>query len=110
LFAALDVETGKVIGECLPRHRTKEFIRFLKKIDRAVAKHLDVHAICDDYKTHKTKEVQAWLTKHPRFTLHFTPTSASWINLVERLFAEITRQQIRRGVSERVNDFETAQC
>src|SRR5207342_891287 len=99
LFAALDVKTGEVIGECLPRHRAKEFIRFLKKINRAVAKHLDVHAICDNYKTHKTKEVQAWLAKHPRFKLHFTPTSSSWINLVERLFAEITRQQIRRGVS-----------
>jgi transposase len=83
LFAALDVKTGKVIGECLPRHRAKEFIRFLKTIDRAVAKHLDVHAICDNYKTHKTKEVQAWLAKHPRFKLHFTPTSSSWINLVE---------------------------
>ena len=91
LFAALDVKTGEVIGECLPRHRAKEFIRFLKKINRAVAKHLDVHAICDNYKTHKTKEVQAWLAKHPRFKLHFTPTSSSWINLVERLFAEITR-------------------
>ena len=77
----------------------QEFIRFLKKINRAVAKHLDVHAICDNYKTHKTKEVQAWLAKHPRFKLHFTPTSSSWINLVERLFAEITRQQIRRGDS-----------
>ena len=98
LFAALDVKTGEVIGECLPRHRAKEFIRFLKKINRAVAKHLDVRAICDNYKTHKTKEVQAWLAKHPRFKLHFTPTSSSWINLVERLFAEITRQQIRRGV------------
>jgi transposase len=91
LFAALDVKTGKAIGECLPRHRAKEFIRFLKTIDRAVAKHLDVQAICDNYKTHKTKEVQAWLAKHPRFKLHFTPTSSSWINLVERLFAEITR-------------------
>ena len=79
LFAALDVKTGEVIGECLPRHRAKEFIRFLKKINRAVAKHLDVHAICDNYKTHKTKEVQAWLAKHPRFKLHFTPTSSSWI-------------------------------
>ena len=90
LFAALDVKTGEVIGECLPRHRAKEFIRFLKKINRVVAKHLDVHAMCEYYKTHKTKEVQAWLAKHPRFKLHFTPTSSSWINLVERLFAEIT--------------------
>ena len=75
LFAALDVLTGKVIGQCLPRHRAKEFLRFLKKIDRSVAKHLDVHAICDNYRTHKTKEVQAWLAKHPRFKLHFIPTS-----------------------------------
>ena len=86
----------------LPRHRAKEFIRFLKKINRAVAKHLDVHAICDNYKTHKTKEVQAWLAKYPRFKLHFTRTSSSWINLVEWLFAEITRQQIRRGVFKSV--------
>ena len=108
LFAALEVKTGEVIGECLPRHRAKEFIRFLKKINRAVAKHLDVHAICDNYKTHKTKEVQAWLAKHPRFKLHFTPTSSSWINLVERLFAEITRQQIRRGVFKSVAELEAA--
>ena len=104
LFAALDVKTGEVIGECLPRHRAKEFLRFLKKIDRIVAKHFDVHAICDNYRTHKTKEVQAWLAKHPRFKLHFTPTSSSWINLVERLFAEITRQKIRRGVFKSVDE------
>lgn len=108
LFAALDVKTGEVIGECLPRHRAKEFLRFLKKIDRGVAKHLDVHAICDNYRTHKTKEVQAWLAKHPRFKLHFTPTSSSWLNLVERLFAEITRQRIRRGVFKSVADLEAA--
>ena len=104
LFAALDVKTGKVIGECLPRHRAKEFLRFLKTIDRTVAKSLDVHAICDNYRTHKTKEVQAWLAKHPRFKLHFIPTSSSWLNLVERLFAEITRQRIRRGVFKSVPD------
>ena len=104
LFAALDVKTGEVIGECLPKHRAKEFIRFLKKIDRIVAKHLDVHAICDNYGTHKTKEVQAWLAKHRRFKLHFIPTSSSWLNLVERLFAEITRQKIRRGVFKSVDD------
>ena len=108
LFAALDVKTGEVIGECLPRHRASEFLRFLRKIDRVVAKHLDVHAICDNYRTHKTKEVQAWLARHPRFKLHFTPTSSSWINLVERLFAEITRQRIRRGVFKSVADLEAA--
>jgi len=108
LFAALNVKTGEVIGECLPRHRAKEFIRFLKKIDRVVAKHLDVHAICDNYGTHKTKAVQAWLAKHPRFKLHFIPTSSSWLNLVERLFAEITRQKIRRGVFTSVDDLVAA--
>ena len=108
LFAALDVKTGEVIGECLPRHRAKEFLRFLKKIDRVVAKHLDVHAICDNYSTHKAPTVKAWLAKHPRFKPHFTPTSSSWINLVERLFAEITRQRIRRGVFKSVADLEAA--
>ena len=103
LFAALDVKTGEVIGECLPKHRAREFIRFLKKIDRIVAKHLDVHAICDNYSTHKTPAVKAWLAKHPRFKLHFIPTSSSWLNLVERLFAEITRQRIRRGVFRSVD-------
>jgi len=102
LFAALDVLSGKVIGECLPRHRAKEFLSFLKKIDRAVPKHLGIHAICDNYRTHKTKKVQAWLARHKRFKLHFTPTSSSWLNLVERLFAEITRQKIRRGVFKSV--------
>jgi transposase len=104
LFAALDVKTGEVIGECLPKHRAKEFIRFLNKIDRTVAKGLDVHAICDNYSTHKTPEVKAWLAKHKRFKLHFIPTSSSWLNLVERLFAEITRQKIRRGVFKSVDD------
>jgi len=108
LFAALDVATGEVIGECLPRHRAKEFIGFLKKIDRIVAKHLDLHLVVDNYKTHKTKEVQAWLARHPRFKLHFTPTSCSWLNLVERLFAEITRQRIRRSTFTSVAELEAA--
>lgn len=108
LFAALDVKTGEVIGECLPKHRAKEFIRFLKKIDRSVAAHLAIHAICDNYSTHKTPEVKAWLARHPRFKLHFIPTSSSWLNLVERLFAEITRQKIRRGVFRSVDDLEAA--
>ena len=108
LFAALDVKTGAVIGECLPKHRAAEFIRFLKTIDRAVAKQLDVHAICDNYATHKTPEVKAWLEKHPRFTLHFTPTSSSWLNLIERLFAEITRERIRRGVFKSVDELKAA--
>ena len=97
LFAALDVKSGMVIGECLPRHRAREFLRFLRSIDRDVPKHRDVHLVLDNYATHKTPEVKAWLEKHPRFKLHFTPTSASWLNLVERFFAEITSKRIRRG-------------
>jgi transposase len=108
LFAALDARTGAVIGQCLPRHRAKEFIRFLKTIDARMAKHLDLHLIADNYGTHKTKEVQTWLARHPRFKLHFIPTSSSWLNLVERLFAEITRQRIRRGVFKSVDDLEAA--
>ena len=80
LFAALDVKSGMVIGECMPRHRAKEFLAFLRRIDRAVLKPRDVHLVLDNYATHKTPEVQTWLTKHPRFKLHFTPTSASWMN------------------------------
>jgi len=108
LFAALDIKTGLVIGECQPRHRAKEFIRFLKRIDRCVQKHLDVHLILDNYGTHKTPEVNAWLARHKRFHLHFTPTSASWLNLVERFFAEITREWIRRGVLTSVGELEQA--
>ena len=108
LFAALNVKTGEIIGECLPRHRAKEFIRFLKKIDRTVAKHLDLHLIVDNYTTHKTKEVQAWLERHPRFKLHFIPTSSSWLNLVERFFAEIIGKRIRRGVFKTVAELEAA--
>ena len=108
LFAALDVKSGLVIGECQPRHRAKEFIRFLKRIDRCVQKHLDVHLVLDNYGTHKTPEVKAWLAKHPRFKLHFTPTSASWLNLVERFFAEITTKRIRRGTFRSVAELEEA--
>jgi transposase len=106
LFAALDVKSGMVIGECLPRHRTKEFLRFLRRIDRAVPKSCEVHLVLDNYATHKTPEVTAWLDKHPRFHLHFTPTSASWLNLVERFFAEITSRRIRRGSYASVGDLE----
>src|SRR4030081_1487823 len=97
LYAALDVKRGLVIGDCQPRHRAKEFIRFLKLIDRIVDKHFALHLVVDTYGTHKTAAVKAWLAKHPRFHLHFTPTSASWLNLVERFFAEITRKRLRRG-------------
>src|SRR5215472_11693522 len=102
LFAALDAKSGLVIGECHPRHRAKEFIKFLKRIDRCVKKYLDIHLVLDNYATHKTPAVKRWLAKHRRFHVHFTPTSASWLNLVERLFAEITRQRIRRGAYKSV--------
>src|SRR5262245_12480491 len=108
LFAALDVLSGKVIGECQPRHRAKEFLSFLKKIERDVPKDLDIDAICDNSRPHKTKNVQAWLARHKRFKLHFTPASSSWLNLVERLFAEITRQRIRRGVFKSVPELVAA--
>ena len=98
LFAALDVATGKVIGECMSRHRHQEFLRFLRTIDRNAPKQFDLHLIVDNYATHKHAKVKAWLKRHPRFHLHFTPTSASWINLVERFFGLITGDAIRRGV------------
>jgi transposase len=108
LFAALDVKSGLVIGDCMPRHRAREFLTFLRRIDRAVRKPRDIHLVLDNYATHKTPEVQAWLEKHPRFKLHFTPTSASWMNLVERFFAEITAKRIRRGSYSSVDDLEGA--
>jgi transposase len=108
LFAALDMKSGLVIGECLPRHRAREFLRFLRRIERAVLPYLDVHLICDNYSTHKTPEVQAWLKKHSRFKMHFTPTSASWLNLVERFFAKITTKRIRRGAFTSVAELERA--
>lgn len=107
LFAALDVKSGWVIGECLPRHRTKEFLKFLRHIDRAVLGSREVHLVLDNYAPHKTPEVKVWLDKHPRFKLHFTPTSASWLNLVERFFAEITSKRIRRGSYSSVDELET---
>ena len=108
LFAALDVKSGLVIGDCMPRHRAREFLTFLRRIDRVVRKPRDIHLVLDNYATHKTPEVQAWLEKHPRFKLHFTPTSASWLNLVERFFAEITAKRIRRGSYTSVSDLEDA--
>lgn len=104
LFAALDVLTGKVIGSCLPKHRHNEFLKFLKVIDAEVPNGLDVHLILDNYSTHKHEKVQAWLDKHPRFQLHFTPTSSSWLNLVERWFRELTDKALRRGVFHSVPD------
>ena len=104
LFAALDVLTGTVIGQCLPRHRHTEFLKFLRTIDREVPEALAVHLICDNYATHKHASVRAWLDKHPRFHLHFTPTSSSWLNLVERWFRELTDKVLRRGVFHSVPD------
>ena len=108
LFAALNVLTGVVIGQCLPRHRNDEFVKFLRRIDRETPKGLQVHLILDNYATHKHPNVEAWLAKHPRFHLHFTPTSSSWLNLVERWFRELTEKAIRRGVFHSVPDLITA--
>jgi len=96
LFAALSMLDGQVIGDCMPRHRHQEFIRFLKKIDAETPPGMELHLIVDNYGTHKHPRVKAWLGRHPRFHLHFTPTSSSWLNLVERWFREITDKRIRR--------------
>jgi transposase len=104
LFAALDVLTGIVIGRCLPKHRNTEFVKFLRIIDREVPKGLEIHMILDNYGTHTHANVQAWLAKHPRFHLHFIPTSSSWLNMVERWFRNLTEKAIRRGVFGSVPD------
>lgn len=104
LFAALNVLEGKVIGTCYPRHRNIEFLKFLRKIEREIPKGLDIHMILDNYGTHNHPNVKAWLAKHPRYHLHFTPTGSSWLNLVERWFGEITRKRIRRGAFQSVAD------
>lgn len=106
LFAALNVATGEVLGKCYDRHRHDEFLAFLKKLDRQTPKDLALHLIVDNYATHKHEAVQAWLVKHPRVHMHFTPTSASWLNLVERLFAELTQNRIRRGIFKSVAELE----
>src|SRR5271163_2463638 len=108
LFAALDVATGRVIGQCMKRHRHQEWLKFLRAIDRATPKALDVHLIADNYATHKHLAVKAWLAKHPRFHMHFTPTSASWLNQVERFFGLITEDRIRCGVFRSVAELEAA--
>lgn len=108
LFAALDVATGKVIGKCFPRHRGREFLRFLREIESNVPDDLDVHLVMDNYATHKTPAIRRWLARHPRWQVHFTPTSASWINQVERFFADLTEKQIRRGVHRSTRDLERA--
>ena len=102
LFAALNVLEGTVIGSCYPRHRNVEFLKFLRQIDRQTPLGLDLHLVLDNYGTHNHERVHQWLRHHPRFHLHFTPTSSSWLNLVERWFGEITRKRIRRGVFKSV--------
>ena len=108
LFAALNVVDGKVIAACMPRHRHQEFLRFLRRLDREVPKGLDLHLIADNYATHKQPKVKAWLAKHPRFTLHFTPTSSSWLNLVERWFRDLTEDRLRRDSFDSVPGLITA--
>ena len=108
LFAALDTATGKILGECYGRHRSQEFRRFLDAIDANVPEDLDVHLILDNYGTHKTPLIQRWLAKRPRFHLHFTPTSSSWLNLVERWFGLLTEKQIRRGSHRGTKQLEQA--
>ena len=108
LFAALDTKSGELIGQTQRRHRSVEFRKFLDTIEQNVPPNLDVHLILDNYETHKTKLIHDWLAKRPRFHLHFTPTSASWLNLVERWFAELTQKQLRRGVHRSTKELESA--
>lgn len=108
LFAALDTATGRVIGACQRRHRSIEFVKFLDHIDAAVPPDLDIHLVLDNYGTHKTARVHRWLAKRHRYHLHFTPTSASWLNLVERWFAALTEKQLRRGVFRSTRELEAA--
>ena len=108
LFAALNVATGEVIGKCFPRHRSSEFLAFLRIIDKSVDPSLDVHIILDNLATHKTAAVMRWLVRHPRFHLHFTPTHSSWLNLVEVLFSILTEKQLKRGSHRSVRALEAA--
>jgi transposase len=104
LYAALDVASGQVINEMTPRHRAEEFRRFLNLIDKTVPDGLDVHVVLDNSSTHKAPTIQRWLVRHPRFTFHFTPTYSSWLNLVERWFAELTTKWIKRGSHRSVRE------
>lgn len=108
LFAALEVASGQVIGECHRRHRAVEFRQFLDTVDAATPAELDVHLILDNYGTHKTPSIQRWLVRHPRYHLHFTPTGSSWINLVERWFATLTERQLRRAAHRSTHELEAA--
>lgn len=107
LFAALNTLNGKVTASCMPKHRHQEWLWFLRKIDRETPKGKQIHLICDNYSTHKHPNVKAWLAEHPRFHCHFTPTSSSWLNMVERFFRDLTTNQIRRGVFHSVDDLTT---
>jgi transposase len=104
LYAALDVASGQVLAEMTPRHRAEEFRRFLNLIDRSVPAQLDVHLVLDNSSTHRTPSIQRWLVRHPRFSLHFTPTYSSWLNLVERWFGELTTKWIKRGTHRSARD------
>ena len=108
LFAALDTKTGRVIGKCYAQHRAREFKLFLREIDSSVPQGQDVHVVLDNLSTHKTPEIKRWLTRHPRFQLHFTPTHASWLNLVERFFGLLTEHALRRGSHRSTRDLRTA--
>ncbi|MCY4101402.1 MAG: IS630 family transposase, partial [Rhodobacteraceae bacterium] len=106
LFAALDTATGRVLGTCYNRHRSQEFLAFLKLVEKNVPGDLDIHLILDNHGTHKTEEVRKWLARRPHWHVHFTPTSSSWINQIERWFAELTRKQLKRGVHRSVTALE----
>ena len=108
LLAALDVLAGKVIGDCYKRHRHQEFLRFLRRIDGEFPSKMPLHLVMDNYGTHGTPEVKAWLKRHPRFRVHYIPTSSSWLNLIERWFAELTNKRIRRDSFLSVDDLITA--
>jgi len=108
LFAALNANTGQVLGECHQHHRSIEFRKFLDRVDEAVPPNLDIHIVMDNYATHKTPLIHRWLARHPRYHMHFTPTGASWLNLVERWFAALTEKQLRRGVHRSTRELEDA--
>lgn len=108
LFAALNLLEGTIFGQCLPRHRHQEFLKFLRRLDREFPADLDLHLVVDNYGTHTHEAVETWLAAHPRFKLHFTPTSSSWLNLVERWFRELSEKRLRRGVFRSVAELEAA--
>ena len=108
LFAALEILEGKVIGQCFPRHRHQEFLKFLRRLDNEFPEKLKLHLVLDNYGTHKHPKVESWLQRHPRFTMHFVPTSSSWLNQVERWFGELTQKAVRRGAFVSVAELQEA--